>query len=47
MAGYEWKKLLRYRRGGWIVLVLLLAEWDGVASYQLDGGVTAHRGFDG
>ena len=26
MAGYEWKKLLRYRRGGWIVLVLLLAE---------------------
>lgn len=26
MAGYEWKKLLRYRRGGWIVLVLLIAE---------------------
>ena len=23
------------------------AVWDGVASYQLDGGVTAHRGFDG
>ena len=21
--------------------------WDGVASYQLDGGVTAHHGFDG
>ena len=24
-----------------------LSVWDGVASYQLDGGVTAHRGFDG
>ena len=23
------------------------AAWDGVASYQLDGGVTAHHGFDG
>lgn len=23
------------------------AVWDGVASYQLDGGVTAYRGFDG
>lgn len=31
MAGYEWKKLLRYRRGGWIVLVLLLAEQIGRA----------------
>ena len=23
------------------------AEWDGVASYQLVGGATAHQGFDG
>ncbi len=25
----------------------ILSVWDGVASYQLDGGVTAHHGFDG
>ena len=24
-----------------------LSAWDGVASYQLDGGVMAYRGFDG
>jgi hypothetical protein len=24
-----------------------LAAWDGVASYQLVGGVVAHQGFDG
>lgn len=23
------------------------APWDGVASYQLVGGVLAHQGFDG
>ena len=23
------------------------AAWDGVASYQLVGGVMAHQGFDG
>lgn len=25
----------------------VLLVWDGVASYQLDGGVMAHHGFDG
>ena len=35
MAGYEWKKLLRYRRGGWIVLVLLLAAAWALGLWQL------------
>ena len=29
------------------VLGKIVSAWDGVASYQLDGGVMAYRGFDG
>ena len=30
-----------------VVLGKILSVWDGVASYQVVGGVTAHRAYDG